>query len=151
MTEYEAYDLALNLIDFGHTLGESTLVQIQFWVGVSYAFLAITLIAPEKLTVGTTALLLALYISFTAHTFTNVGFDLDTAAATRLDASKVLEDKGLSLDLVAQKLRMDTDSGLYTARNASAIFIPGLFLGTIGYVVFVCRRESISRRNGRTR
>jgi hypothetical protein len=146
MTEYEAYDLALNLIEFGHNLGEATLVQIQFWIGVSYALLAITLIAPEKLTIGTTALLLLLYITFTAHTFHNIGFDVDTSTAARVDARKVLEDRGLSLDIVAQKLRMDTDSELSSTRNATALFIPGLFLGTIGYVVFICRREFIARK-----
>ena len=151
MTEYEAYDLAISLIEFGHDLGEATLVQIQFWIGVSYALLAITLIAPDKLTVGTTALLLVLYITFTAHTFTNIGFDVDTSAAARVDASRLLDDKGLALDIVDQKLRMDTDSELYTARNATAIFIPGLFLGTIGYVVFICRREYLVRKEIRSR
>ena len=145
MTEYEAYDLAINLIEFGHTLGEAMLVQIQFWIGVSYALLAITLIAPEKLTVGTTALLVTLYITFTAHTYTNIGFDADTSAAARVDASNVLEEKGLSLNIVLSKLRMDTDAELYTTRNATALFIPGLFLGTLGYVIFVCRREYIAR------
>jgi len=54
MTEYEAYDLAMSSISFNHNLGESILSQIQFWAGVSYALLAITLVAPQKLTIGMT-------------------------------------------------------------------------------------------------
>ena len=69
MTEYESYELAISLIDFRHSLGESVLSQIQFWAGVSYAILAITFLAPERLTIGATALLVSLYIAFSRVTF----------------------------------------------------------------------------------
>ena len=147
MTEYEAYDLALNFIEFGHDLGEAVLSQIQFWAGVSYALLAITLVAPKTLTIGTTALLLALYIVFSANTITNIGFDMDTAVASRHDARKILSDQGLSLEVVEEKLRIESDTGLPVARNITNIYAPALFIGTIAYMAYVCRREHIAKKN----
>ena len=146
MTEYEAYDLALNLVEFAHSLGESVMSQMQFWAGVSYALLAITLVAPDKITIGTTALLLALYIVFSASTITNIGFDIDAAASSRHDAGKMLSDQGLSLEVVEEKLRAETDAELFAARYLTSIYAPGLFIGTIAYMVYVCRREHIAKK-----
>ena len=148
MTEYEAYDLAMSAISFNHNLGESILSQIQFWAGVSYALLAITLVAPQRLTIGTTVLLLALYAAFSLHTYSNIGFDIDTAGAGRHDAKKILDDQGLSLAVVEEKLRAESDVGFYSMRNLTGIYIPGLFFGTVGYVTFVCRREHLARKSG---
>jgi hypothetical protein len=148
MTEYESYELAISLIEFGHNLGESALSQIQFWAGVSYAVLAITFLAPEKVTIGTTALLITLYIAFSANTFTNMGFDMDTAVASRLDAQAILKDNGLSLEILQEKQRVETDAELSLARGLIAIYVPGLFLGTIGYILFICRREYGAKKRG---
>lgn len=147
MTEYEVYDLALNFVEFNHSLGESILSQIQFWAGVSYALLAITLVAPDRLTIGTTALLLALYVAFSINTLTNTGFDMDTAVASRHDARKMLSDRGLSLAVVEQKLRAETDTELSAARKVTNVYAPGLFIGTIAYTLYVCSREHLAKKS----
>jgi hypothetical protein len=146
MTEYESYELALSFIEFGHNLGESALSQVQFWAAVSYALLAITFLAPEKLTIGATALLITLYVAFSTNTFTNIGFDIDTSVATRVDAQAILEEKGLSLEVLQEKQRSFTDEGLSSARRLTTLYIPGLILGTIGYILFICRREYVTKK-----
>ena len=141
MTEYESYELAISLIEFRHNLGESFLSQIQFWAGVSYAILAITFLAPERLTIGATALLVTLYIAFSASTITNSLVDLETAIASTVDAKEILKNNGLSLEVVQRKRReVSWESALVV------IYVLGLLLGTIGYILFVCRREYVAKK-----
>lgn len=143
MTEYESYELAISLIDFRHSLGESVLSQIQFWAGVSYAILAITFLAPERLTLGATALLVTLYIAFSASTIGNSIVDLETAIASTVDAREILKDSGLSLEVVQKERRVSWESALIV------IYVLGLLLGTIGYVLFVCRREYVAKKRSK--
>ena len=141
MTEYEAYDLAVQLLGFVHELGEAIQSRIEFWSGVSYGLIALAYIAPNKLTFGVTSFLLALYTAFTISTVQNVGFDMDTAAAGRRDAMQLVENHDLIIEAVTEKARPDRDWGFAVLRYASSLYVPGLFFGAIGYIGITCFRQ----------
>ena len=145
MTEYEAYQLAIAALELGHIHGESVLEQMRFWVGVSYALLALTIVAPQRLTVGATALVLVLYLLFTAFSLINMRSDLAAGMAGAEDAAAILAKKQLPLKSLEKKLSDAEES--QTVAKASLIFIPGLFLGTIGYLLISARREYKARRS----
>jgi Ca2+/Na+ antiporter len=94
MTEYEVYELVISLQAFQHSLGEAVLLQIQFWVGTSFAFIAMTFIAPERLTRGVAVFLLAIYVSFTAATYMNSQSDLTLAKSSYQQSEKLLAENG---------------------------------------------------------
>ena len=149
MTEYEAYDIAINLVRFSHELGESILQQIQFWAGVSYALLAITLIAADKLTIGISTLLLVLYVAFSIDSVANVLLDLQVAKASLSDANTMLEANSLFLEAVDEKYSHLTDNEFKSIRRVAMYYAPGLFIGTLGYLVFSTLREDKRRKESR--
>ena len=149
MTEYEAYDIAINLVRFSHELGESILQQIQFWAGVSYALLAITLIAADKLTTGISTLLLVLYVAFSIDSVANVLLDLQVAKASLSDANTMLEANSLFLEAVDEKYSHLTDNEFKSIRRVAMYYAPGLFIGTLGYLVFSTLREDKRRKESR--
>lgn len=146
MTNYEAYQLAMTSVELGHMHGESVLEQMRFWAGVSYGLLALTLVAPQRLTVGVTLLILFLYISFSAATLTNMRTDLAAGTASRTDASTILEESQLSLRSVEKRHAVSEES-LFLNRIA-LIYLPGLFFGTIGYLLVSAKREYAARKKG---
>ena len=146
MTDYEAYQLAIAALELSHIHGESVLEQMQFWAGVSYGILALTLVAPQRLTVGATSLVLVLYILFSATTLTNMRSDLVAGMSSVADASTFLEENQRSLILLDKKLSTVEESRRLT--QISILFIPGLFFGTIGYVLISARREYKAKKNG---
>lgn len=142
MTEYEAYELSMQYVSFAHELGEATNRQTEFWSGVSFALLAITFVSPKSLTRTVTVFILTLYLLFSVSSGVNMGFDIETARSSMRDAENVLSQHNLSSMTLEEKTRASTDNKLSIMRGLSALYMPGLFFGTIGYVVLIHIRES---------
>ena len=119
---------------------------MRFWAGVSYGVLALAIIAPQKLTVGVTLLLLFLYISFSSTTLINMRTDLAAGIGGLSDASKILEESQLSLHSVEKKLSVAETSRFLN--EISVIYVPGQFFGTIGYLFVSARRGYAARKKG---
>ena len=139
MTEAEAHELALMHVQFGHDLGEAALRQGEFWVSVSYGLLVLAFVAPHTLNKVTTPLVLALYILYTSFASTNAYFDLSAADASRADASRLLAEHELRLDVLDEKNREEGELTLPLA--VGGLHAPGLFIATLGYVCFVSYRN----------
>jgi Ca2+/Na+ antiporter len=143
MTEYEVYELVISLQAFQHSLGEAILLQIQFWVGVSFAFIAMTFIAPERLTRGVVVFLLAIYASFTAATYMNSQSDLTLAQSSYQQSEKLLaenENATFVLRVPAANQQFKLSSML------AAFFLPGLFIGVIVYVSITARKTHVASK-----
>lgn len=148
MTDYESYQLAIATLELSHIHGESVLEQLRFWASISYGLLALTFIAPQRLTVGASALLLILYVSFSSSTMINMKADLDAGNASVADASDILAENQLSLNSMKKKSTSIYNGESRFLIRISIIYVPGLFLGTIGYLLISTRREYIARRKG---
>ena len=152
MTEYEVYELAMSLREYQQSIGEGVLLRIQFWVGVSFAFIAMIFIAPQRLTLGVTAFLLAVYISFSTAQVFDVRFNLRLILSTEEQEQKILADNGNAtlIPISPEMQQLFKKSGVFTI-----FYLPALFLGVIVYASFtarktyiVNRRESISAASG---
>ena len=71
-----------------------------------------------------------------------MGFDIETARSSMRDAENVLSQHNLSSMTLEEKTRASTDNELSIMRGLSALYLPGLFFGTIGYVVLIHIKES---------
>ena len=131
--------MALMHVQFGHDLGEAALRQSEFWVSVSYGLLVLAFVAPHTLNKVTTPLVLALYVLYTTFASTNVYFDLKAADASRADASRLLAEHELRLDLLDEKNR--EDDALTLPLAIGGLHAPGLFIATLGYVCYVSYRN----------
>jgi hypothetical protein len=147
MAEYEAFDLVLQLLGFTHELGEAIQSRIEFWSGVSYGLIALAYIAPSRLTLGVGFFLLLLYSLFSFATFHNVGFDIETAMAGHKDILQLVAQHNLSIESAMQKTQASTNEEFKIARVISMLYVPGLFLGTIGYVGGICFTQWKSRKS----
>ncbi len=143
MTEYEVYELVISLQAYQHSLGESVLLQIQFWVGISFAFIAMTFIAPERLTRGVAVFLLAIYVSFTAATYLNSQSDLISAKFSFQQSEKLLAEN----ENITFKLRAPAANQQFKlSAMLSAFYLPGLFIGVIIYASITARKIHIARK-----
>jgi hypothetical protein len=146
MTEAEAYEVALQYMTFAHDLGEAAHDRIQFWIGTSYVLLIAAYAAPHRLNLGITTLLMALYITFSLFTYTIIRFDSETAYAAMRDAVAVMQNNSIQIESVSEKMRAQTDEQLRHLEDLSMLFAPGLFLGVMGFVVFVTLKNWKNRK-----
>ena len=137
MEAAESFEIALQYIVFAHDLGEANHNKIQFWIGTSYVLLIAAYVAPQRMSIGITTLLLTLYIAFSAFTYTVMNFDGETAHAAVRDALRVAELGNVQVESVIEKMRGQEDDGLKAREAISSLFGPGLFLGVIGFVCIV--------------
>lgn len=140
----QAYDVVVALIAQGHVFGEAITARLQWWVGISFALIATAHFAPERLKPTVAAFLLAIYVAFSAHTFSNMDADIRAAQASMRDATRIADARGLQLDLLDLRA---SDDPLDTrgATWASRIFIGGLGVGTIGFVLLTSFRTFRNR------
>ena len=141
MEAAEAFEIALQYVVFGHELGEANHNKIQFWIGTSYVLLIAAYAAPQRMTLGVSALLLTLYIAFTSYSATVIVFDDQTANAALRDAHRIAEMGRIEVESVTEKLRGQYDEDLRAWSGISALFAPGLFFGVIGFVSFVAYKN----------
>jgi len=146
MTEAEAYEVALQYMTFAHDLGEAAHDRIQFWIGTSYVLLIAAYAAPHRLNLGITTLLMALYITFSLFTYTIIWFDSETVYAAMRDAVAVMQNNSIQIESVSEKMRAQTDEQLRHLEDLSMLFAPGLFLGVMGFVVFVTLKNWKNRK-----
>jgi hypothetical protein len=57
--ETEVYDVVVELISQSHIFGEAIAVRVQWWIGVSFAFIATSHFAPDRLRPVVAAFLVA--------------------------------------------------------------------------------------------
>jgi hypothetical protein len=143
--DIEAYDVVVELLGQSHVFGEAIATRLQWWVGVSFALIATAHFAPERLHPVIATFLLAIYIAFSAHTFSNADADIRASQASVRDAKKIAEERGIQLDLLDLR---SSDDPLDTQGSqwASKIFVNGLGAGTIGFVVFTSFQAYRKRR-----
>ena len=141
MTEYEAYQLAAQYTELAHIIGEANHSRLQFWVGVSFTLLGITYLAPDRLTIPVTTVVMALYLSFTTYVVTENSYDYDTGGAAVRDAVLITENAELDVEVVLQKYRDQTDQDLDFWQASGMLFVPGLFGVVFFYVPFVAFRQ----------
>ena len=145
MTEYEAFDVSIQLLGFNHELGEAINSRIEFWSGVSFGLIALAYIAPEKLSWGISILLLVIYSLFSISLFQDIAFDMETVFAITRDTLSILESNSLSFETARQKVSPWLDDDFTLSRAVSNLYLPGLFFGTIGYLgVTTYRQRRIS-------
>jgi hypothetical protein len=140
MTEYEVYELALSLREFSHSIGESVALQMQFWISVSFAFIAITFIAPQRLTIPVAAYLLAIYVTFSGFSYFDASSDMHLADKAMEQQEKILAENGKSTYFLESTARYQEFSLAYTL---GTLYIPALFFGVIGYVSITTRKTHI--------
>jgi len=140
----EAYDVVVELISQSHDFGEAIAVRVQWWIGVSFALIATAHLAPDRLRPAVAAFLIAVYIAYSAHTFSNTEADLRASQAAIKDAQRIAVERQIQLDLLdlrASDDPFDTQGSPW----ASRIFINGLLIGTVGFVLFTsysaCRKR----------
>jgi hypothetical protein len=141
MSEFEAYNLAVQYILFSHELGEAVQVRIEFWSIVSYVLLVLAYIAPEKLSIPIGSFLIILYVLFSLNMIHVIGNDMQTAGAAHTDAMQLLGQYGLNSETILSKAQASTDDQFRLFRGVTSLYFPGLFLGTIAYVGFSCYRQ----------
>jgi hypothetical protein len=148
MPEYQAIDVVLQLLSFSHVLGESILSRIEFWSGISYGLIVIAYLAPARLTLSVTIFLLVLYGLFTFSVLHNINFDMETSRAALNDVLRLVEEHNLNLEAALHKAQAPTSEEFKMARGITNLYLPGLFLGTIGFVGGTC---FVQRKAGKSK
>lgn len=131
--EIEALVYLQELLGQQHEYGESVHGRLDMWISVSFAVIAITYIAPERLTPLIATLIVVLYSAFTVHTFTVVLADMNIAAATLETAKDFAALNGIENKSLEARVEAEKQSGMLI----SSVFMIGLLVGTIGYVLYI--------------
>ncbi len=131
--DIEALNAVMDLLNQTHEFGESIWSRIEFWTGISFGMIALAYIAPNRLTPATTVLVVLLYIGFSVSVVSNIQTDLERAEVYGRDAVALAEEKNIKTGAV-ELTRQYMISGGSKLEAFSFIYIPGLLLGTIGYL-----------------
>lgn len=134
MSEYEILDL------YYSNQSQITLIM-QWWVSVTFGLLAVGHFGAEKLNVFLLSLLVVLYSSFS---FVMSGFFVEKSDTMRgyLGDLNALQQNGAALSPSTVEF---VESGLqpipWLANLIFLIALGGMFLATIGYVIYAYLRE----------
>jgi hypothetical protein len=146
VTEFEASELALHLVEFTHELGEAIQVRIEFWSAISYGLIVLAYLAPDRLKIGVCTFLLTLYVLFSLNMLQVIGHDVDTVAASHRDALELSEQYGLNLESVLTKAEASSDEERRFSRMITFLYVPGLFVATIAFLGFTSFDQWRSRK-----
>jgi hypothetical protein len=138
--DLEAYELILEVLSQSHDYGESIADKIELWIGTSFGLIIMAYFAPDRLRPGTAAIVIGIYVAFTAWIFSNIGADIELSEAALEDAKALAEQ--YQIDSKALQYRLG-DGGTGSG-TAFAIFMLGLFTTAVGYVAYTAR-ESFQR------
>jgi hypothetical protein len=133
MTEYEILDVLQGQVD--------TMVSLlQWWAGITLGLLVGVHVIGKELNVYMTSLLIALYIAFTAA----ISF-IESAHGERMKLLTAslgrLQDQGVSLtDMSVAVIHDGGPPAVVTIFTAIGFW--GLFVATIGYVIYRFRKAS---------
>ncbi len=140
--DLSAYELILELLSQSHTYGESAADKIELWISASFALIAMAYLAPDRLSLGTTALVSGIYVAFSAWLFTNISADLELSQVGLADARALAEEYAIESQHLTYRLT-EGDTG---SRIFGLISQIGLFLGTLGYIGFTARQTFKNRQ-----
>ena len=137
MSEYELLDLAKQAEN-------AVTALLQWWGGVSFGVVALAHFASKKLNTPLVVLVVTLYISFSAMSFTRIQANLSEYSGFLRDLA-VLQENGVSLSpSTVERMQSIGPVPWYNTLTFGVVLI-GTFLGSICYLVYANYRERISR------
>jgi hypothetical protein len=133
MSEVEVGTLIIEQVALAHSFGEAVWGRIDRWISVSFGLILLGYFAPERLRPGITALIVGLYVLFSVHVALNANSDMELAGAVLKDAQSLAMTQGIKLDIFAAYGEPGNLGYL-----SMGIFLVGLFLGTVGFLISAC-------------
>ena len=133
MCEPEVFSAIADWTELSHGYGEEIWSNLQWWISGSFAVILTSHFARTSLNLFTTALLCTLYALFTWVVFGNLALDMAKDNAVFQDVTAFAASHGCS-DLKA--LQPDQPISLAVAM---IIFLPSMFVATIGYLIYSWR------------
>lgn len=125
----------LELIYLGQ--GEQ-LSMLQWWGGTTFALLTVAHFARKNLNLFLVLLILLLYISFSFYVviYSERG---DMILSGLLDDLRILQETTGQISVASESVLQESylEEVPFFFFIFSGIFLPGMFLGTIGYVIFM--------------
>jgi hypothetical protein len=84
---------------------------------------------------------MTLYITFSIYTATQLELDEDAGIIVNSDAADIASKHGLEISIVHEKQRAQIDERMRRQQAVGNLFMPGLFLGVVGYVSLTSFRQ----------
>ena len=131
MTEYEAYDTVLHLLEVS---ANDYAGIFDIWIGVSFALIVTTYLAPKKMSWLTSIYSLTIYIAYSAFTMSQFLSFLGRESIARADALQIIAQHELEIEYV--NYLVERESTL-TQISFLIVFI-GLLVGTAIFVMKTC-------------
>ena len=148
--DLEAYNQIVELVALGNEMGEAIWTRIEFWSGLSFAAIAVAHLAPNRLTPAITLFIIILYTAFSLNQLSSVLQDMEVLLAIVNDIAKIGEMYQIDANLIAlMDGRSEETLNLSFLDQLSTLYLPGLYLGTVGFLIFSCR-NSLSELNEAT-
>ena len=144
--DFDAFNAVMDLFNHAHELGEAIWSRIELWTGISFGTIVLAYIAPNRLTPLTTVLILLLYIGFSVSVVSNIESDRRRSREYIQDALAIAEAH--SIETVAvREIRHRMEAGPSVLDQAAFLYIPGLLLGTIGYLCWTSYTHHMRRED----